>query len=141
MSDKFRYYTNFSFVLTTETGTYENAALEDKNFGAADAFLRSEEMAQYLDDHLREKVTKVEWNLEGTDEGTIDVEAKQELTTDELAELSDWIRGQCSDGLGESFEQRDFAQVYDYEEDWGEEECVGMISFDWESNDYKLRAV
>lgn len=139
MSDKFRYYTNFSFVLTTETGSYENAALEDKNFGAADAFLRSEEMAQYLDDHLREKVTKVEWNLESTDEGTIDVEAKRELTPDELAELSDWIRGQCSDGLGESFEQRDFAQVYDYEEDWGEEECVGMISFDWEFNDYKLR--
>lgn len=138
MSDKFRYYTNFSFVLTTETGSFEYAALEDDCFGQADAFLRAEDMAQYLDDHLREKITKVEWNLEGTDGGTIDVEAKEELTPDELAELSDWIRGQCSDGLGESFEQRDFAQIYDYD-DWGDEDWVGMISFDWESNNYKLR--
>ena len=138
MSDKFRYYTNFSFVLTTETGSFEDAALEDDRFGQADAFLRAEDMAQFLDEHLREKVTKVEWNLEGTDGGTIDVEAKQELTPDELTELSDWIRGQCSDGLGESFEQRDFAQIYDYD-DWGDEDWVGMISFDWESNNYKLR--
>lgn len=138
MSDKFRYYTNFSFVLTTESGTFDNAALEDTCFGEADAFLRADDMAQYLDDRLREKVTKVEWNLEGTEGGTIDVEAKQELTSDELAELSDWIGGQCSDGLGESFEQRDFAQLYDYD-DWGTEDWVGMISFDWESNNYKLR--
>lgn len=138
MSDKFRYYTNFSFVLTTETGSFEDAALEDDCFGEADAFLRADDMAQFLDEHLREKVTKVEWNLDGTDGGTIDVEAKEELTPDELAELSDWIRGQCSDGLGESFEQRDFAQIYDYD-DWGDEDWVGMISFDWESNNYKLR--
>lgn len=139
MSDKFRYYTNFGFVLRAESDTFDNAVLEDVCFGQADAFLRADDMTQYLDDHLREKVAKVEWNLEGTDGGTIDVEAKQELTSDELAELSDWIGGQCSDGLGESFEQRDFAQIYDYD-DWGGEEWVGMISFDWESNNYKLRA-
>lgn len=138
MSDKFRYYTNFGFVLRAESGTFDNVALEDVCFGEADAFLRAEDMAQFLDEHLREKVTKVEWNLDGTDGGTIDVEAKEELTPDELAELSDWIRGQCSDGLGESFEQRDFAQIYDYD-DWGDEDWVGMISFDWESNNYKLR--
>ena len=139
MSDNFRYYTNFSFVLRTESGTFDNADLDAAWLGDADAFLRADDMTQHLDDHLREKVTKIEWNLAGTDEGTIDVETNQELSQDELSELSDWIRGQCSDGLGESFEQRDFAQIYEYD-DYGDEEWVGMISFDWEFNNYKLRS-
>ena len=36
----------------------------------------------------------------------------RELTEQELEKLSDWISGQNSDGLGEGFEQQDFAESY-----------------------------
>lgn len=139
MSGTFKYYTNFSFDIATEGGDIvENGELAPENFGQADAYLQSDDMKQYVDEPLRQKLISVEWNLAGTDEGTIDVEANQELTDDELAELSDWIKGQCSDGLGEGFESCEFAQLYDYNP-WGGEEWVGAVNFDWRRNNYKLR--
>lgn len=137
MSNIFKYKTPFHLVLVNENDVIEGVGLEPENFGQADAYLRADDMKQYVDEPLRSKLNKVEWNLEGTDEGIIVVEANQELTQDELSELSDWIKGQCSDGLGEGFEQQEFAQLYEYDE-WGDEDWVGMVSFDWRSNNYKL---
>lgn len=140
MSNTFKYQTRFNFVLTTAHEVYEGVGLHPDNVGAADAYLSADDMTQYVDDPLRSKLERVEWKLEDADGGVIVVEAKEELTQDELSELSAWISGQCSDGLGEGFEQQKFAELCE-EDDWGEEEYVGMISFDWKSNKYKLSAV
>ena len=38
--------------------------------------------------------------------GRIDCSLKETLTADETEALRDWLTGQCSDGLGEGFEQQ-----------------------------------
>ena len=68
-----------------------------------------ENMADYLDPPLSNKVTSAEWDIEvvnGTAYGNITCELCEPLDMDEQAELIDWITGQNSDGLGEGFEQR-----------------------------------
>lgn len=141
MSNTFKYQTHFNFVLRTEHEVYEGVGLQPDSVGPAEAYLSEDDMTQYVDDPLRSKLERVEWQLEDADGGVIVVEANQELTQDELSELSEWIGGQCSDGLGEGFEQQRFAEFWEYVDDAGEEDCIGMISFDWKSNKYKLSAV
>ena len=49
------------------------------------------------------------WTVEEIDGrllGRIDCHLKELLTPDEMADLREEILGQCSDGLGEGFEQR-----------------------------------
>jgi len=68
-----------------------------------------ENMAQYLDPPLQDKVASAEWDVEvinGTAYGKITCELRKPLDVDEQAELASWISGQNSDGLGEGFEQR-----------------------------------
>ena len=92
----------------------------DGAFEEATAFLRenSEGIAQYVygnaDDGqpLNEIVTKAEWSLASDERGNITIQTTRELTTNEIKEVSEWLAGQCSDGIGESFEQQDFACYY-----------------------------
>lgn len=92
----------------------------------------------------------VAWRLGSPEGGSIEVESPEELEPETLSKISRWISGQNSDGLGEGFEQQDFAIIddgddrswdddedYDPYDPWSDDgtECV---SFDWQDNDYML---
>lgn len=113
------------------------------DYDAASEYLVEDDMTKYLknDDRVlgRDKVAHIEWELWTEYYGYITVETYGALTPEESRSISEWIRGQCSDGLGEGFEQRDFACYPEDEED-GYSEWI-MASFDWEINDYPLRVV
>ncbi|MEY8312514.1 hypothetical protein AALA61_11105 [Oscillospiraceae bacterium 42-9] len=69
------------------------------------------DMAQYLDRNagVAAKLMSAVWTVEEMDGrllGRIDCHLKEPLTPEEMADLKDEILGQCSDGLGEGFEQR-----------------------------------
>ena len=69
------------------------------------------DMAQYLDRNpgVAAKLMSAVWTVEEMDGrllGRIDCHLKESLTAEEMADLREEIIGQCSDGLGEGFEQR-----------------------------------
>lgn len=69
------------------------------------------DMAAYYneDDGIKEKLTSAVWSVElhgGRLFGRIDCSLKETLTAEETEALRDWLTGQCSDGLGEGFEQQ-----------------------------------
>ena len=69
------------------------------------------DMAAYYneDDGIKEKLTSAVWSVElhgGRLFGRIDCSLKEHLTAEETENLREWITGQCSDGLGEGFEQQ-----------------------------------
>ena len=69
------------------------------------------DMAAYYneDDGVSEKLTSAVWSVEMHGDrlfGRIDCSLKEALTTEETEALRDWLTGQCSDGLGEGFEQQ-----------------------------------
>lgn len=125
------------------------------DFDEAAAYLEEDNMLEYFSDNaaIKNKLDGIYWILDDTESGRIIVEAYKPLDENELAVLSDYIKGQNSDGLGEGFEQQEFADYDinsyneygeydqslawedDYEEDWV------MASFDWKYNDYKLELV
>ena len=69
------------------------------------------DMAAYYnkDDGVSEKLTSAVWSVElhgGRLFGRIDCSLKEALTAEETETLRDWLTGQCSDALGEGFEQQ-----------------------------------
>ena len=69
------------------------------------------DMATYYnqDDGVSEKLTSAVWSVELHGDrlfGRIDCSLKEALTAEETESLRDWLMGQCSDGLGEGFEQQ-----------------------------------
>ena len=69
------------------------------------------DMAAYYnkDDGVSEKLTSAVWSVELHGDklfGRIDCSLKEALTAEEAEALRDWLTGQCSDGLGEGFEQQ-----------------------------------
>lgn len=132
-----------SFTLTNPVNDY-NAALD---------YLQANDMTQYLNNdlnylglsHLEGKIKEIKWVLEDEQTGYIVLYTTEPLAQEDLDKISEWISGQCSDGLGEGFEQQDFASGEDFEEyededgDTQYEEVNTMASFDWETNDYKLK--
>lgn len=69
------------------------------------------DMAAYYneDDGIKEKLTSAVWSVELHGDrlfGRIDCGLKEALTAEETEALRDWLTGQCSDGLGEGFEQQ-----------------------------------
>lgn len=69
------------------------------------------DMATYYnkDDGVSEKLTSAVWSVELYGSrlfGRIDCGLKGALTAEETEALRDWLTGQCSDGLGEGFEQQ-----------------------------------
>lgn len=69
------------------------------------------DMASYYnkDDGVSEKLTSAVWSVELHGDklfGRIDCSLKEALTAEETEAIRDWLTGQCSDGLGEGFEQQ-----------------------------------
>ena len=69
------------------------------------------DMATYYnkDDGVSQKLTSAVWSVEMRSDrlfGRIDCSLKEALTAEETEALRDWLTGQCSDGLGEGFEQQ-----------------------------------
>ena len=69
------------------------------------------DMAAYYNenDGVSEKLTSAVWSVEMHGDrlfGRIDCSLKEALTAEETEVLRDWLTGQCSDGLGEGFEQQ-----------------------------------
>lgn len=128
-------------------GTLTEAIPSDVSL--AQAYLTSDDMTPILhgfsDVPNPTVIEHIEWKLEADGyHWSVRAFTIAELTEVQLKELSSWVSGQNSDGLGEGFEQQDFA--------WSEEECNAlddceggcegygcddghMISFDWKTND------
>ena len=77
----------------------------------------------------------IKWILDDSESGHIEVITTQELSEDDLSYLSRWVNEQHSDGIGEGFEQQDFAVGLD---DEGDE---AIASFDWDTNDYPFERI
>ena len=122
------------------------------DYDAAEAYLTEDDMTRYLKWDLEqhplgyyEKVScepispddmeDIEWCLETHNSGVIRLKTNKKLAKEQLLIISEWVKGQCSDGLGEGFEQQDFACYLDGELNDDEEYYI-MASFDWDLNDY-----
>ena len=135
----FNYTTNFNLTDEIYAEFFEDAV----------SYLIEDDMAQYVPENLKAKIVSVEWVLEELDEGVIVIWTKELLSEEEEDELSEWIAGQCSDGLGEGFEQQPFAEIggydyyneYDYYDEYDEYEDYYdefyMVSFS-RADKYKL---
>ena len=96
--------------------TVGDSYLADSADEIADALMKytandENDMATYYnkDDGVSEKLTSAVWSVELHGSrlfGRIDCSLKEALTAEETEALRDWLTGQCSDGLGEGFEQR-----------------------------------
>ena len=96
--------------------TVGDSYLADSADEIADALNRytandENDMATYYnkDDGVSEKLTSAVWSVELHGDklfGRIDCSLKEALTAEETEVLRDWLTGQCSDGLGEGFEQQ-----------------------------------
>lgn len=96
--------------------TVGDSYLADSADEIADALNRytandENDMAAYYnkDDGVSQKLTSAVWSVEMHGDrlfGRIDCSLKEALTAEETEALRDWLTGQCSDGLGEGFEQQ-----------------------------------
>lgn len=139
--------------------TYFNLTNRVNDLWEAQDFLKEDDMTDYLkkDNNIAEtiknKISKIEWILKDKRSGHIDLTTTEEMSDIELNVISKWVSGQNSDGLGESFEQQDFANYCyadtqefedkysrygnDYDEEYDEAfDTYITASFDWETNDY-----
>lgn len=126
--------------------TYFNLTACVNDFDEAAKYLIEDNMVQYLkgssriSEDLQQSIVSIDWILKELDSGYIELKSNKALSAKELEIISEWVSGQCSDGLGEGFEQQSFACYEDeglegYDEaDW-DNECI-MASFDWKSNKY-----
>lgn len=111
------------------------------DFEAAYEYLNEDDMSTYLksdsriDSYVQDSVESITWILVTEDSGYIELQTTNKLSSEQLKSISDWVAGQNSDGLGESFEQRDFAS---YEDEYND---YVMASFDWQTNDYLFELV
>lgn len=137
-------------------GQLTNGGIEPENVAKAQAYLTNDHngkplnMQQYLDPSL-EAVILLRWFLDGNGlDYRVEAICSRELNDDELKALASEISGQNSDGLGEGFEQQDFAwneEGHDCDSDC--DECDGygcedggvMVSFDWKTNDSTLTRI
>lgn len=137
-----RYTTNFRLVAPVN------------NFTEAYNYLTEYDMTVYAKEDeecskFADALKCIRWELKDEMKGYIEVITNREMTEEELDSISSWISGQCSDGLGEGFEQQPFASYSEseffgyfddtddeyYDDDWV------MASFDWNTNNYKLKKV
>lgn len=96
-----------------------NLEAEVNDFQEAHDFLLEDEMTKYLkeNNHIPSKIRKVvyniHWELVDINHGYIELQTTAPLSEQDLEYISDWVIGQNSDGLGENFEQQDFASVFE----------------------------
>lgn len=125
-------------------GFKDGSSLRDDAFDDAKAYLEEEDMAQYLDEPLKSKVDSMKWVLDDVDKVHVEVKTNSPLTDEEMKELKSEIEGQNSDGLGEGFEQQDFAEAY-YDPDTGDgpytyQEVLDIVQENYDNmefDDYK----
>lgn len=106
----------------------------------AQDYLSEDDMVDYLDEDdigssVLEAIEDIYWVLKDEQSGYIELKTNRKLSDKELKPISEWVSGQNSDGLGEGFEQQDFANYPLDEDDEYDDEWV-MASFDWQTNDY-----
>ena len=119
----------------------------------ANDYLQEDNMVDYLKNDIDKTTIKpnelvsLTWKVNGvrySDHGTITLVTTRDFTEKELDFVSEWVRGQNSDGLGEGFEQtfevENSYNTYDYNaDDDGDGYCDSeMASFDWKTNKYKF---
>lgn len=114
------------------------------DFMAARNYLVEDDMTEFLKDYLErehaelaEKVVHIEWVLNDRENGVIYLVVTEKLDNKDLDIISDWVRGECSDGLGGGFEQQDFAAYYDENTGYYDEDHIA--TFDWKTNKYKFK--
>lgn len=105
---------------------YLSDKLDKSNFEEAKEYLLDDDMRNYLDDNLKNKIDSIKWVLTDLDGGHIEIEENQELDTKDIEQLATYIEGQNSDGLGEGFNQQYFT-----EKEGSEETVVMDWGFDW----------
>lgn len=146
-------------VIASEIYTYEtefNLAVPVNDIDAAQEYLLEDDMTKCLTqwikreasrdkvDDFSDAIISIKWLLYNEQSGVIRLQSSRPLNQNELDFVSDWISGQNSDGLGEGFEQQDFAWM-PYDDDDDDDEYYSddgeMASFDWETNNYKLHLV
>ena len=91
--------------------------IPDKHWMEARKYLDEDNMANYLPDELSEKVILIQYDLITNNKGFINIISNALLTQEELIELKNELDGQNSDGLGEGFEQQEFAELHNSEDE------------------------
>lgn len=120
--------------------TYFKLAAPVLDMEEAQDYLSEDDMVDYLDEDdigssVLEAIEDIYWVLKDEQSGYIELKTNRKLSDKELKPISEWVSGQNSDGLGEGFEQQDFANYPLDEDDEYDDEWV-MASFDWQTNDY-----
>lgn len=89
----------------------------DEYWMEARKYLDEDNMANYLPDELSEKIILIQYDLITNNRGFINIISNALLTQEELIVLKDELDGQNSDGLGEGFEQQEFAELRNSEDE------------------------
>ena len=98
-------------------------SIPDEHWMEARKYLDEDNMANYLPDELSEKIILIQYDLITNNRGCINIISNALLTQEELIALKDELDGQNSDGLGEGFEQQEFAELHN-SEDEGDYTCI-----------------
>lgn len=90
-----------------------------RDFEEARKYLVSDNMTPFLLEDNRsngceDKILHIEWLLTDINKGHVDLVTSEPLTEEQLLKVSNFISGQNSDGLGEGFEQQEFASSFDW---------------------------
>ena len=133
---------NFYFPLLIDyDGEFEATHYQEEILKEFDKFYGDEDMTEhfYHNRELKEKIHGIFWNIVVIKEELVGkvvvlIDNNQNLSKDEIEEIKDFIEGQNSDGLGESFEQREI-RTHD-----GELIYVSFWDTDnyWANGDYKI---
>ena len=119
------------------------------NLEEAQKYLTEDDMTRYMQydsrtSDLFSRIDKIEFILKTEKSGKIKLTTNEDLTEQELLRITDWVKGQLSDGLGEGFIQQDFAcyepkdaLIYDYN---GIEQGFVVADFDF-SDDFIFEQV
>lgn len=131
-------------MTTYQTSGTLTGTIAPENVAKAMAYLQDDDMTRYIyPSELAVFIAHIEWHLHADGHNWhVTAKTMRELTDDELKQLSEWVSGQNSDGLGEGFEQQDFAEYFETDR-WGDpkEDTYQMCSFDWEKNPCKFERV
>lgn len=136
-----------------------NLTNDVSDLDSARQYLTEDDMTVYLRQSFPDManlITHIEWVLENECGGYVMLYTVESLSVEQLNMVSEWVRGQNSDGLGEGFEQQPFAEkesrrdwyggYYDENNEWVEDvdyddDCYTMASFDWKTNKYQFEEV
>ena len=122
----------------------------------ANEYLHEYDMLDYLKERVEDDknttiktndLVSLTWAVDNdgrySDHGTITLVTTREFTKKELDFVSDYVKTQNSDGIGEGFEQQfEYTPSNEGPGHYGDDEGddnYEMASFDWKTNDYKFK--